>query len=143
MRYGFSCDACAQEQEVSCTWAERPATLPCACGGVASPVITGGREAFMKGRPMVYEHKYTMPNMGTRYGVSDEQQDRIYGGRIREARKKNAQRRRSLSRKDGFDHVGKMPLEIEQYIMDSTGDKGAVMKDPETWLKKTGCWTGE
>lgn len=141
--YQFSCE-CGRGQELTCSWSRRPASLPCSCGKQAEPHITGGRAAFVKGREMVYDHKHTIPNMGWHVGRSDAEQHRIYSKIVGDAKRDDAQRRRNLAKKEDFhcERVGKMPLEIAEYIREAHGPD-ALMQDPEGWLKKTDCWTGE
>lgn len=94
---------------------------------------------------LVYDPKYTIPSMGRFAGRTDQQQHQLYKRMVNEAKKVDAQRRRSLARKkdtDDCQRIGKMPLEINEYITEMTGDPHAVSKDPVYWHKATGTWTG-
>lgn len=124
--------------------ASRPDVLACECGQEAQQVITGGLMGIVKGSKLEYDKKFAIPNMG-RFARSDESQHARYQEIVGSARKIADSRRKSLAKKDDmqWEHVGCTPLEIHEYVSESTGDKQAFQKDPEYWLKKTDTWIGE
>jgi len=98
---------------------------------------------YVKNRPYQYG-KWNVPSIG-RFVRSDAEQDRLYGERIRDARKRAAEARKSCSRKGDvqWELVGKTPLEVHESVVENENDRHAWNKDPEKWLKKTGTWVGE
>jgi putative FmdB family regulatory protein len=142
--YKFSCDD-GHVQFHNCSMLSRPDVLPCPCGKEAQQVITGGLMGIVKGgTPIEYSKQYSIPNMG-RFVRSDEQQHARYQDIVGTARNRANAHRTSASKKSDmqWEHVGCTPLEIHEYVSESTGDKQAFQKDPEYWLKKTDTWIGE
>lgn len=130
-----------------------PKDRRCRCGATATwKRISYGQEddrrghdghIFVKNRPYEYG-KWNVPSIG-RFVRSDQEQHDLYGARIRDARKRAAEQRKSLSRKDDvqWELVGKTPLEVHESVVENENDRHAWHKDPEKWLKKTGTWVGE
>ena len=105
----------------------------------------GGHDGhvFVKNRPYAYG-KWNVPNIG-RFHRTDQQQDELYAKRIKHARQRAHEQRKSLAAKDDvqWEHVGRMPLEMHESIVENENNRHVIHRDPEYWLKKTGCWLGE
>lgn len=144
-RYQFECDGCGHGQELTCSWSQRPSVLPCPeCGGTAEPVITGGQPPVVKGTDWQWDPKWCIPNIG-RHVRSDAEQYRLHEQVVSHAKKQAAQARRDRGRRSDaqWEHVGKVPLEIYEGVVEHTKDKSVWQHDTENLLKKTGCWLGE
>ena len=143
--YLYRCVACFKKHEITAPMGEAPLSAKCDCGQDAVRHYTVPDICIKAGTDsLVYDPKYTIPSMG-RHVRSDEAQHQLYKKRVREAKKTDAQRRRSLSKKSDGDEckrIGVMPLEVNEYITEMTGDPAAVSRDPEYWHKVTGTWTG-
>lgn len=142
--YVYECPSCQSRQEVASRYEDKPAALACSCGGLAPSIITGGADVVVKGRPFEYDKSRNIPNMG-RFVRSDQQQDRLYQTRWNNARNAELARRRSKSKKsdEAWQHVGRVPLEAHESVVENLRDKECWQKDPETLLKKTGFWFGD
>lgn len=145
--YEFECQGCGLQQEKHFSMAARPSSVPCPCGLEAVQVILTVPEAFMRFRPYEFNAKTRVGNNGKKFGRSAEQQHdgyrKHYDGLHKNIRRLN--RMPSKRRLDcgGFQYLGGMPGEMADSIGQQEGDKEAVVKDPETWLRKTGLYVGE
>lgn len=143
-RYEFRCPD-GHTQCVACSYDNRPQALACqSCGKTAVPVISGGAAVFAKNRPWQYDKRWCIPNMG-RHARSDTAQGRVYDQIVGQAKKVAKQSRRDLGKKDDllFEHIGRVPLEVHEAVVEQTQDKNIWSSDTERLLKKTNCWLGE
>lgn len=141
-RYDFECGACGNRAEHIFTMSSRPESVACPCGGVAANVITGTPNVFMRFSEYQFRRECVVGNNGKLVGRSAEQQHAGYEKQIGEYRTMHNRRKRGFGKggaaTNGFEVVGVMPGEMVDSIGQQEGDKEAVLKDPETFLRKTG-----
>lgn len=127
--------------------AEMPSTLSCQCGAEMHRVILEVPEAFMRFRPYEFRRDKVVGNNGKKFGRDVDQQHAGYERHFAQIKKNIGRMNRGFSKNrhdaGGFRYLGGMPGEMADSIAAQEGDKEAVSKDPETWLKKTGMWVGE
>jgi putative FmdB family regulatory protein len=145
--YEYLCDACGRHQEQWHTMPARPAKVPCPCGAEAPQAILTVPEAFMRHRDYAFDRTKIVGNNGARFGRNVEQQHAGYRKHMDAMHKRIRGLNRSMSKNrhdlGGIRYVGSMPGEMVDSIGYQEGDKEAVVKDPETFLKKTGLYVGE
>lgn len=143
MRYDFECASCGNAWEHTCSMSERPASLPCPCGGEAVQIITVVPEALIRFRPYEFNKAKNVRSFGATKGRTDEQQHEHYRRSFDMQRKMVSEQRRSgkLHKEDGFQYLGGMPGEMADSINEAEG-KETVQSDPITFLKKTGLYMG-
>lgn len=125
------------------------------CGKVCNPHRTSyGDDApapqaeapmcFAKGRDYQYNKARNIPSMGRRVR-SDAAQHALYQGRIESAAKRAREARRSRSRRSDvqWEHVGRVPIEVYESVVENERDKLAWNKDPVGLMKRTGTWFGD
>ena len=122
--------------------ASKPATLDCRCGGMARSLITGGATSFVKDRPYVFDKAKCVRSNGYMFGRTDEQQHQLYKDHF-DGIAKRQDELRSSKNKHELEWIGGMPGEMADSIGCHEGDKEAVIKDPVTFLKKTGLYHGD
>lgn len=141
-RYDFVCGACGVRAEHIFTMSARPDSLACACGGEARHVIVGTPYVFVRGAEYEFRRDCVVGNNGVLAGRTAEQQHRGYQQTIGQLKAAHQRRKRGLSKHgasvNGFEVVGVMPGEMADSIGQQEGDKEAVAKDPEFFLRKTG-----
>lgn len=126
-----------------------------ACGQVCNPHLTVyGEDApppsneapmcFAKGRDYQYNKARNIPNMGRRVR-SDAAQHALYQDRIESAARRARAARRDRGRKSDiqWEHVGRVPLEVYESVVENERDKLAWSKDPVGLMKRTGTWFGD
>lgn len=124
--------------------ADRPATVPCRCGLVATQVFRTVPESFMRFREYQFDRSKNVAGNGRRFGRSDERQHEGYRQDFDAQRKLVRQRSHSAGKKGMAQYLGGMPGEMADSIVENEGgDKNIVLQDPVTWLKKTGMYVGE
>jgi len=123
--------------------ADRPATLPCPCGGEAVQIIVSVPEVLVRFRPYEFNKAKNVRSNGRMFGRTDEQQHEHYRRSFDMQKKLVSEQRRSakLLKEDGFEYLGGMPGEMCDSINEAEG-KEAVQSDPVTFLKKTGLYMG-
>jgi len=143
MRYDYACPH-GHAQEVTCALADRRATLPCgSCGGVAVQVITTVPQAFVKFRDYTFDPTKVVGNNGARFGRTAKQQHEKYRKDFDMNKQLVRARSHRPGKKNDFQYLGGMPGEMADSIAEQEGDKLAVLRDPSTFLKKTGLYVGE
>lgn len=147
-RYDFECGACGDRAEHIFAMSSRPDAVPCRlCGAMARNVITGTPNVFMRFTEVEFRRDKVVGNNGALVGRSAEAQHRGYQKAIGEFKKANDRRRRGVSKHgasvDGVRVLGVMPGEMVDSIGQQEGDKEAVTKDSEFYLRKTGLWMGD
>lgn len=145
MRYDFECATCRIRWEITCRMSERPASLPCQCGGEAVQIITSVPEVMVKGVPYKFDPKKNVDNFGKSFGRTNEQQHEGYRQAFDMQRKLVHERKRSLSKKSDDDpvYLGGMPVEMVLSIGQKEGDPEIAFKDPEYFLKTNNLHMGE
>jgi hypothetical protein len=122
---------------------ERKSVLPCPCGGEAQQIITAVPEVLVRFRPYEFNKAKNVRSNGYHFGRTDEQQHEQYRRVVETQRKLVERRNRDLGKKDGFEFLGVMPGEMADSIDENEGTKETVVRDPVTWLKKTGLYMGK
>jgi hypothetical protein len=143
-RYEYTCE-CGDVQERRFLMAERPAKIPCErCGESATLGPGGGIAAFVKGRDFQFDKRKCIPSIG-RNVRSDEAQGRLYEQMVGEAKKGMKQFRRNggLKKTDGFELVGRVPLELHEAVVEHQDDKNVWNSDPVDMLKRTNMYLGD
>lgn len=125
-----------------------------ACGKVCNPQRTvygdcappqnDAPMCFAKGRDYQFNKARNIPNMGRRVR-SDAAQHALYQDRIESAAKRAREARRSRSRRSDvqWEHVGRVPIEVYESVVENERDKLAWNKDPVGLMKRTGTWFGD
>lgn len=130
--------------------------LPCAaCGKVNNPHLVSygdpvrvpqndGPLCFAKGRDYEFNKARNIPSMG-RFVRSDQAQHELYQDRIGAAAKRARELRRGRGRRHDiqWEHIGKVPLELHESVVENERDKECWQKDPIGLLKATGCYFGD
>jgi putative FmdB family regulatory protein len=147
-RYDYECESCGHRQEHACTMSARPDRIPCSCGKAARQIIAAVPYSFVRGAEYEFDPAKVVGNNGVLAGRSLEQQHAGYR-KIFDALKTSKQRRkRSLGKggdsvDGGIRILGYMPGEMVDSIGQQEGDKEAVAKDPEHFMRATGMWLGD
>lgn len=143
MRYDYECEPCGLRFEVSCSMSERKDALPCPeCGREAPSIIVSVPYAYMRFRPYEFNKAKNVRSNGAEFGRSDQQQHEAYRRVIERKRKEVSLERAGCGKSDGFQFLGAMPGEMADSIDENEGGKETVVRDPVTWLKKTGLYMG-
>tara|TARA_R110002126_G_scaffold291760_1_gene457031 strand:- start:22577 stop:22948 length:372 start_codon:yes stop_codon:yes gene_type:complete len=122
--------------------ADMPSTVECACGSDAVRVIDRAPESFVANREYTFDKGNCVQGFGKDYGRSDAEQHRHYEQYFGDIKKRK--RKLSSKQKDsGMEWIGGMPGEMVDSIGLHEGDPEAVLKDPKTFLKKTGLYDGD
>lgn len=122
--------------------ASMPSTIDCPCGSQAGRVIDCVPESYVANREYTFDKGNCVQGFGKDYGRTDQQQHRHYESYFADIRS----RKRKLTagqKKQGLEWVGGMPGEMVDSIGMHEGDPEAVLKDPVTFLKKTGLYDGD
>lgn len=136
-RYDYECSFCSNREELVFSMAEMPSEVDCECGSKAVRVIDSAPESFVANREYVFDKANCVQGFGKDYGRSDAEQHRHYQeyfGDIKRRKKKLSSKQKNSS----LEWIGGMPGEMVDSIGLHEGDPEAVLKDPETFLKKTG-----
>lgn len=145
--YDYQCLKCGARQEIRCSMSERMPSVACHCGGTAEQIIIAVPESFVRFRPYEFRRDKVVGNNGRLVGRSAEAQHeayrRHYEGIRKNIKRLNRSGRRNAFSTDGWQYLGGMPGEMADSIGQQEGDKQAVVKDPVTFLKKTGMYVGE
>jgi hypothetical protein len=123
--------------------AERPATVSCSCGQEAVQVIRSVPECFVRFRPYEFNPAKVVGNNGERFGRTREQQHEKYRRDFDLQKRLVRERSHRPSKKNDIQYLGGMPGEMADSLAEQEGDKNVVLRDPETFLKKTGLYVGE
>ena len=141
-RYDYECGKCSSREEHVFSMAAMPRSVPCACGGQAVRVIDTVPHSFVANREYVFDPGDCVQSFGKAYGRTDAQQHAHY----QKYRDDIRQRKRRLTPKqktNSLEWIGMMPGEMVDSIGLHEGDPEAVLKDPKTFLKKTGLYEGD
>lgn len=142
MRYDYECPQ-GHGQEVTCPMADRPASVPCPCGAEAVQVIRSVPHAYVRFTEYEFDQSKAVAGNGRRFGRSDKQQHEGYRRSLDLQRKMVRERSHRPSKKNDIQYLGSMPGEMHDTITEMEGDKNVVLRDPVTFLKKTGLYVGE
>ena len=143
MRYDYECQHCGRRQEISCSMSARTETVPCQCGLEAISIITAVPECFVRFREYQFDKAKNVGSSGRIYGRSDAEQHEHYKQAFDRQRSQAKAERRGFSKAKGqCEWIGGMPGEMVDSIGEHEGDPEAVIKDPVTFLKKTGLYAG-
>lgn len=122
--------------------ASMPQSVVCHCGSDAVRVITSAPQSFVANREYVFDKAKCVQGFGKDYGRTDAEQHRHYQEYFGDIRKRKS--KLSSKQKDqGLEWIGGMPGEMVDSIGLHEGDPEAVIKDPTTFLKKTGLYAGD
>lgn len=141
-RYDYECGTCGRREERVFSMADMPQGLPCPCGQWAGRVIDFVPEVFVKNREYVFDKGKNVRSFAQDFGKSDQKHHEGYRQYFEDIKK----RKRELGtskRKHEIEWIGGMPGEMVDSIGQHEGDKEAVLKDPVTFLKKTGLYDGD
>jgi len=136
-RYDYECETCGRREEHVFSMASMPQTVDCPCGQPAGRVIDTVPESYVANREYTFDKGNCVQGFGKDYGRTDQQQHEHYKKYFGDIKR----RKRGLSasqKKQGLEWVGGMPGEMVDSIGLHEGDPEAVLKDPVTFLKKTG-----
>lgn len=136
-RYDYECTTCHSREEHTFSMADMPDSVACPCGKSAVRVIDTVPYSYVANREFVFKKEHCVRGFGNDYGNDDAEQHKHYQGYFGEIKK----RKRKLSSKqklNSLEWLGGMPGEMVDSIGLHEGDPEAVLKDPETFLKKTG-----
>lgn len=150
MRYDFQCDA-GHTTERSFSMADKPDDIACpACNRRAASLLNVPKMVFVRDREWQFDKRKNVPNQGWKKGVSDQQQHRHYVEMVQTAKKRQRAMRRDDGRKhdDGWEHLGRVPIEMHESIVEQQGDrefwqKAAQSGELKQVLKKTDCYLGD
>lgn len=142
MRYDYECPN-GHGQEITCPMAERPASVKCTCGAVATQVFRSVPELFVKYREYQFDPSKAVASNGKKFGRTKRQQHEKYRRDFDLQRQMVRERSHRPSKKNDIQYLGGMPGEMHDTITEMEGDKNVVLQDPVTWLKKTGMYVGE
>lgn len=122
----------------------KPASIPCECGAEAVSVISVNENPIcVRFAPYRFDKSKNVMSNGRGFGLSDQEHHNRYRRKFDGMKKAAAAARRSGSKsKTGVEWLGSMPGEMADSIGCHEGDPEAVTKDPVTFLKKTGLYTG-
>lgn len=140
--YDYECGTCGLREEKVFSMADMQSEIDCPCGQKAVRVIDSVPDSFVANREYVFDKGNCVQGFGKDFGRTDAQQHKHYQEYFAAIKK----RKRSLTRnqkKQGLEWVGGMPGEMVDSIGLHEGDPEAVVKDPKTFLKKTGLWEGD
>ena len=141
-RYDYGCEKCGHREERVFSMRDMPQGVPCPCGEWATRVIDSVPEAFVANRAYQFDRGKNVRSFGADYGRTDQQQHDHYRQYFDDIKK----RKRALGtskRKHEIEWIGGMPGEMVDSIGMHEGDKEAVVKDPVSFLKKTGLYDGD
>lgn len=132
------------DSEVSRVWEPCPD-----CGTSVKANLGLGIYTYCANREWVYDKRKNVPNQGWKHGKSDMAQHRDYVRMMGAAKTRMAQARRDGGKKrdDEWTHLGRMPIEMHESIVEQQGDKEFFQKaaqsgELEQILKKTDCHLG-
>ena len=141
-RYDYECTNCQSREERVFSMAEMPSSVVCPCGEDAVRVMDRAPDSFVANREYVFDKAKCVQGFGKDFGRTDAEQHRHYEEYFGDIK----QRKRKLSSKqknNSLEWIGGMPGEMVDSIGMHEGDPEAVLKDPETFLKKTGLHAGD
>jgi len=140
-RYDYECGRCGRPEELTCSMADMPATVPCPCGERAVRVIRRLPDVCIRGASYEFRMDKNVRSNAQCFGRTDEQEHQVYVRKHEELRK--MKRERKTSRKSDFECLGMMPGAMADSISKHEGDPTLVQRDPVTFLKKTGLYLGD
>jgi len=139
--YEFQCSRCGRTDEQAFPMAEMPDAVACPCGEPAARKISINRNVAVKNREYAFDKSKCVQNFGQRYGRTPEQQHALYQDYFH--RMKQLAKGRKSSKKTDIKYLGGVPGEMADSIGRHEGDPEAFVKDPVTFLKKTGMAVDE
>jgi putative FmdB family regulatory protein len=138
--YEFECSRCGRRDEQVHPMSGMPDSVACPCGEQAVRVISANRNSFLKNREFVFDKSKCVRSFG--HGIrSPEQQHALYQDYF--GRMKQMAKGRKTSKKTDIKYLGGVPGEMADSIGRHEGDPEAFIKDPVTFLKKTGMAVDE
>jgi len=141
-RYEYECSNCGSREERVFSMAAMPSSITCPCGEDAVRVMDCMPYAFVANREYVFDKAKCVQGFGKDFGRTDAEQHKHY----QDYRADMQMRKSKLSPKQkvqGMEWLGMMPGEMVDSIGLHEGDPEAVLKDPTTFLKKTGLYEGD
>ena len=141
-RYDYQCPFCKVREEYVFSMAEMPSTVECACGSDAVRVIDKAPESFVANRDYVFDPGKCVQGFGKDFGRTDAQQHKHYQDYFGDIKKRKS-KLSAKQKNNSLEWIGGMPGEMVDSIGLHEGDPEAVLKDPETFLKKTGLHAGD
>ena len=141
-RYDYQCTNCESLEERVFSMASMPQSVVCHCGSDSVGVITSAPQSFVANREYVFDKAKCVQGFGKDYGRTDAEQHRHYQEYFGDIKKRKA-KLSSKQKGQGLEWIGGMPGEMVDSIGLHEGDPEAVVKDPTTFLKKTGLYAGD
>ncbi len=141
--YEYECEKCGGQFEARHSYENKLTACTLCSGGPVSILISGGAEAFVKGRPIQTGHKHKIRPIGWDRGNTDVDSNvGRHGAEIRELRKQTEEQRRSCGKKSGIRLIASYPTELAAARMSEFG-KDYLLNDVEDKAKRDGVWLGE
>jgi len=145
MRYGYLCDACGSEPEVSCPMGQAPAEVACPCGAQAHQTFNANVQCIIRGNQRMFDvDNLNNRPIGWEWGNTAEAQNRRYS-KITADAKKAARKVDKQAIKGGIRLIAKVPRELHRArsnqfgkdYFDPSKQSGAEMKQK---LKEDGLY---
>ena len=140
--YEFHCAACGEMIEQVFPMSGMPDSVACVCGSAAARQISANGNVVVKNTEYQFRKDRIVRSFGHGYGRSVRQQ---HDGYVRyfEDLKKRKREVKAQKKTNAMEWIGGMPGEMVDSIGLHEGDPEAVLKDPVTFLKKTGTYAGD